>query len=376
MQLLSLFTGYGGLDMAVTAHTGADLVGVSDIAAGACAVLARNHPDTPNLGDITELDTVGLPDFDIVSGGYPCQPFSTAGTRRGASDPRHLWPHVARIIAARRPRAVVLENVRGHLSLGFSQVLADLAGMGYAARWSIVAASSAGAAHRRERLYVVAWPVGAPYQVAVPDKVDTAGECGPAGYVGMPRVDEPGTRNPLDTQRVFTDKVVLFPTPNTFDHAPARSGSALEYQLRRGGGANATRRNTTGNLREDIMLARDPAAFAAGVPDASTRAQLADAVAHAGFAHERWGRYAPAVARWSLACGMEPPEPTEVDEKGRTRLRPEFCEWLMGLAPGTVTDPALELTRQQQFTLTGNGVVPQAAYLALDRLGLHDLSKM
>ena len=372
MQLFSLFTGYGGLDMAVRALTGADLVGVSDIAAGACTVLARNHPDVPNLGDITGLDTTGLPDFDIVSGGYPCQPFSTAGTRRGAGDPRHLWPHVARIIAARRPRAVVLENVRGHLSLGFNQVLADLAGMGYAARWSIVAASSAGAAHRRERLYVVAWPVGAPYQVAVPDKVDTAGECGPAGYEAMLRVDEPGTRNPLDTQRLFTDKMVLFPTPNTFDHVPPREGAALEYQLRRGGGATATRRNTTGNLREDIMLARDPAAFAAGEPDASTRAQLADAVAHAGFAHERWGRYAPAVSRWSLSTAMEPPEPTEVDEKGRTRLRPEFCEWLMGLAPGTVTDPALGLSRQQQFTLTGNGVIPQAAYLALRGLGLAD----
>lgn len=124
MQLLSLFTGYGGLDMAVRALTGADLVGVSDIAAGACTVLARNHPDVPNLGDITGLDTTGLPGFDTVCGGYPCQPFSTAGTRRGAGDPRHLWPHVARIIAARRPRAVVLENVRGHLSLGFSQVLA------------------------------------------------------------------------------------------------------------------------------------------------------------------------------------------------------------------------------------------------------------
>lgn len=373
MKLLSLFTGYGGLDMAVIALTGAGLAGVSDIAAGACAVLAKTHPNTPNLGDITELGTTGLPDFDIVSGGYPCQPFSTAGTRRGTSDPRHLWPHVARIIAARRPRAVVLENVRGHLSLGFNQVLADLAGMGYAARWSIVAASSAGAAHRRERLYVVAWPAGAPYQVAVPDKVDTAGECGPAGCVVRPRVDEPGTRNPLDTQRVFTDKIVLFPTPNTFDHAPARRGSALDHQLMRGRKVGGTRRGTTGNLREDIALATDPLAFAQGTPDPAERQRLIDAVAHVGFAHERWGRYAPAVARWSLATGMEPPEPTEVDEKGRTRLRPEFAEWLMGLAPGTVTDPALELTRQQQFTLTGNGVVPQAAYLALDRLGLRGL---
>lgn len=66
MQLLSLFTGYGGLDMAVRALTGADLVGVSDIAAGACTVLARNHPDVPNLGDITGLDTTGLPGFDTV----------------------------------------------------------------------------------------------------------------------------------------------------------------------------------------------------------------------------------------------------------------------------------------------------------------------
>lgn len=356
--------------MAVRALTGADLVGVSDIAPGACAVLAKNHAGVPNIGDITTVDTATLPEFDLVCGGYPCQPFSTAGTRRGTGDPRHLWPHVARIIEARRPQAVVLENVRGHLSLGFNQVLTDLAGMGYAARWSIVSASSAGAAHRRERLYVVAWPAGAPYQVAVPDKVDTAGECGSTGYAARPRADEPGTRNPLNTQRLFTDKIALFPTPNTFDHAPARSGPALEYQLRRGGAAGATRRNTTGNLREDILLARNPLAFAESVPDDSTRARLIDAVAHAGFAHERWGRYAPAVARWSLACGMEPPEPTEEDEKGRTRLRPEFCEWLMGLAPGTVTDPELGLSRQQQFTLTGNGVLPHAAYLALDRLGL------
>ena len=243
MRLLSLFTGYGGLDMAVRALTGADLVGVSDIAAGACAVLAKTHPDTPNLGDITALDTAALPEFNLLCGGYPCQPFSTAGTRRGTSDPRHLWPHVARIIEARLPRAVVLENVRGHLSLGFNQVLADLAGMGYAARWSIVAAAHAGAAHRRERLYVLAWPAGAPYSTAVPDKVATAGECGPAGYVSMPRADEQGTRNPLDTQRLFTDKIALFPTPNTFDHAPSRSGTALEYQLRRGGGAGADRKS-------------------------------------------------------------------------------------------------------------------------------------
>lgn len=118
MRLLSLFTGYGGLDAAVAAITGARLVAVSDIAAGACAVLNHHFPDVPNIGDVTELNSADIPGADIICGGYPCQPFSTAGHRRGTSDPRHLWPHLARIIENVRPKAVVVENVRGHLSMG------------------------------------------------------------------------------------------------------------------------------------------------------------------------------------------------------------------------------------------------------------------
>lgn len=192
-KLLSLFTGYGGLDMAVMALTGAELVGVSDIDKGPCAVLDYYHPDTPNLGDIKAIDwdSDDVPTFDILTGGYPCQPFSAAGRRRGVDDPRHLWPYVLKAIKARRPGQVYLENVRGHLSLGFNVVLKDLASAGYAVYWSIMAASSVGAAHRRERLYIYATLTadGAPYEVDLPDKVPVAGRIGPTGLHEASRVD-------------------------------------------------------------------------------------------------------------------------------------------------------------------------------------------
>ncbi len=97
---------------------------------------------------------------DLVSAGYPCQPFSLAGKRRGESDERHLWPHVARVIREVGPRWVVLENVPGHVSLGLSDVLGSLAEMGYDAEWGCYTAEQAGCAHRRERLFVLAHATG------------------------------------------------------------------------------------------------------------------------------------------------------------------------------------------------------------------------
>jgi len=93
---------------------------------------------------------------DLVSAGYPCQPFSLAGKRGGGGDDRHLWTHVARVIRDVGPRWVVLENVPGHLSLGLSDVLGSLAEMGYDAEWGCYTAEQAGCAHRRERLFVLA----------------------------------------------------------------------------------------------------------------------------------------------------------------------------------------------------------------------------
>jgi len=93
---------------------------------------------------------------DIVTAGYPCQPFSVAGKRRGADDPRHLWPHVARIIGEIKPPFVFLENVAHHLRLGFPEVAAGLVGMGFKLAAGLFTAAEVGAPHKRERLFILA----------------------------------------------------------------------------------------------------------------------------------------------------------------------------------------------------------------------------
>ena len=117
MRIGSLFSGYGGLDLAAQQYFGGDLTWYSEIEPSACKILAAHHPIVPNLGDITAVDWATVEPVDVLTGGYPCQPFSHAGKRKGSSDERHLWPFVAVAIDALRPRVVVLENVRGHLTL-------------------------------------------------------------------------------------------------------------------------------------------------------------------------------------------------------------------------------------------------------------------
>jgi site-specific DNA-cytosine methylase len=132
----------------------------SEIDPYASRVLKKHWPDVPNLGDITKVDWSTVERPDLVCGGYPCQPFSYAGRRNGVDDPRHLWPHFADALRYLRPRWALLENVPGHLSLGFDEVLADLAALGFDAEWSLVSACSVGAPHLRRRLFCVAYPAG------------------------------------------------------------------------------------------------------------------------------------------------------------------------------------------------------------------------
>lgn len=120
-------------------------------------VLAKHWPDVPVHTDIRQLDgSQYAGTVDLVCGGYPCQPFSTAGKQRGEEDPRHLWPEMHRVIREARPRWVVAENVRGHVSLGFDTVAAQLEDDGFTVWPFIVPACSLGAPHKRERLWIVA----------------------------------------------------------------------------------------------------------------------------------------------------------------------------------------------------------------------------
>jgi DNA (cytosine-5)-methyltransferase 1 len=157
LKIGSLCTGYGGLDMAVEAYFGAETVWTSDVDKYASLAI-KERLEKPNIGDLTQVDWSKLERIDILTAGYPCQPFSQAGQRKGTNDKRHIWPHIAKAISIFRPRIIILENVRGHLSLGFKEVLKDLAQLGYDAKWSIVRASDVGAPHQRARLFIVAYP--------------------------------------------------------------------------------------------------------------------------------------------------------------------------------------------------------------------------
>jgi DNA (cytosine-5)-methyltransferase 1 len=159
----------------------------SEIDGYACRVLNKHWPDVPNIGDITQVDWSQIERPDVICGGYPCQPFSTAGKRKGENDERHLWPYVREAISHLRPRYAILENVRGHLSLGGLTVVGELAAIGYDAEWRIVSAASVGANHRRDRIFIVAYPNRGRQQEREPERESSPGSCfGGSGSVRQP----------------------------------------------------------------------------------------------------------------------------------------------------------------------------------------------
>lgn len=204
----SLFSGYGGLDLAVeeTFREIADVRTVwhADICrdpsdgkgahttphGSPCAILAHRYPGIPNLGDVSAVDWNQVEPVEILSGGFPCQDVSHAGKRAGLRPGTRsgLWEHFAYAIATLRPRIVAVENVRGLLSAqahsnvepcpwcvgdpgaeppmrALGAVAADLADLGYDSEWRGVRASDVGAPHGRFRVFLLAWP-------ATPDDAD------------------------------------------------------------------------------------------------------------------------------------------------------------------------------------------------------------
>ena len=159
LKIGSLCTGYGGLDLAVEAYFDAETIWCAEIDKYASQVIEQRLNIT-NHGNIKDIDWASLQPIHILTAGYPCQPFSHAGYRKGTDDERHIFPFILEAISTLRPRYAVMENVRGHLSLGLKEVLEGLASIGYDARWEIVRASQVGAPHQRARLFIVAYPNG------------------------------------------------------------------------------------------------------------------------------------------------------------------------------------------------------------------------
>lgn len=290
MRIGSFCTGYGGLDMAVQAVFGGELAWWSDIESGPIKVMEFHHPDTPNIGDIKTADWDSVAPIDILTAGYPCQPFSNAGKRLGTEDPRHLWPYIADAISLLRPRFVVLENVAAHLRRGFDVVLQDLAAIGYDAAWTIVRASDVGAPHRRERLYIVATDSTRQHD-------DGAGSPGP----GWRTEHSDGHSSSPDAQH----------------------RRELEWAWPTGweAGERSTEWGGSKRLGEDL-----------GVD---------------------WGKYEAAIRRWERCLGVPVPAPSTLGPRGGVKVSPAFAEWLMGV-PGRITSvPGLSLGEQLKLAGNG-----------------------
>ncbi|WP_370220410.1 DNA cytosine methyltransferase [Kitasatospora sp. GAS1066B] len=394
MRIGSLCSGYGGLDQGVQAAFGGSVAWHAESNPHAAAILRNRWPHVPNLGDITQVDWRAVEPVCVLAAGFPCQDVSVAGARRGLMEGTRsgLWHTIARAIQILNPCLVVIENVRGILSapaaaaadgdlefcpwcLGdtgaepavraLGVVLSDLAGLGMDARWTMLRASDVGAPHRRERIFLTAWPRSA--------HAEGEGRQG-AGL---------GSRGPGACRHAAENSDVEFGQHRGQSAPGSQAGRRARSESQRRGGASAA--DAEGERRD---ARRPELAWQQGRPDAAER----DGAAAAGIATRqqgdgdadhgvglltpvadlddvgarerlsRWGPYGPAITRWERVT-RPAPDPTDA----RGRLAPAFVEWIMGVEKGLVCDVP-GLSRAAQLTALGNGVVPQQAARALELL--------
>jgi DNA (cytosine-5)-methyltransferase 1 len=364
----SLCSGYEatglGLRLAGWHHR---LTFVADNDPAAAKALAFHHPDTPNLGDITAVDWTSVERVDLLHMGFPCTDLSAAGRRAGLGGTRSgVWTNCAEAIAVLRPPLVLIENVRGLLStpanrsidatdgdvepgpadLGnrpvrpvlraIGAVLGDLSDLRYDAIWTTVSAASVGAPHRRERVFILAWPAADPPRFGHRDG-------GPAGVGGVPAAAVAGGAG--------TGDLTLLPTPRSSDtFGPGVHGD---------GGLD---------LRTAVTLLPTPRATDGTKGGPNQRGSSGDLMLPSVVTQpDRWGDYAPAIARWEQVVGRPAPAPTEPGSKGQPRLSAAFVEWLQGLPGGYVTDVP-GISRNDALRLLGNANPPQQYAAAIRQL--------
>lgn len=349
----SLCAGIGGLDLALE-HLGYTTTWQAELDPDASAVLAHRFPGVPNLGDLTAI--TDPPPVDAVVAGFPCQPVSTAGRRRGTDDERWLWDDIADLLRRMdpRPRFVYLENVAGLLTANdgdaLARVLHDLDALRFDAEWATLRASDVGAPHQRNRWWLVA-------------------DAGGGGWDGWPASDEPSMGGehrvpPVGGEGVGVATRGTGPAADASDVGHERAGATRH---RRPGPTDRRQSPTDadgGPARRHMGTASRPQTADAGrsEPNKHHGSPHGDRARRRNGQRVHWGPYAAAVERWGRILGRPAPAPT--DNAGR--LNPALVEWMMGYPQGWVTD--LDLSRNAMLRCLGNAVVPQqavAAYTAL-----------
>jgi DNA (cytosine-5)-methyltransferase 1 len=178
VKVLDLFSGIGGFSLGLE-RAGMETVAFCEFDKKARLVLKKHWPNIPIYEDVRELTgeriEKAIGTIDLICGGFPCQPFSVAGNRKGKDDDRHLWPEYFRLIKEIRPRWVIGENVAGLINMGLDQVLSDLESEDYTAETLVIPACAVNAPHRRDRVWIVA-------------HAPTADDCGNTRKI--PREDE------------------------------------------------------------------------------------------------------------------------------------------------------------------------------------------
>lgn len=282
----------------------------------------------------------------ILCAGYPCQPFSEAGKRRGTEDERHIWPHLFRFVEEAQPECVFFENVAGHVRLGLGAVLGDLEGAGYSVATGLFTASEVGASHRRQRLFILGY--SSAVQRGVPG----------CGSVGKERREESVQPESLHAGNSMAGTTGPVEYSNSLRCDPERPGEVDMFS----GCAQEEMEHTASKQGERRGLPEQSEARATdGAPGGSN--DLADACSPGLQGHIQdpctKGREAP--RRPASGCGglLFAPGPAEYGAWARTieshpSLKPSLCRVADGVDSGTNAD---------RLRLIGNGVVPlQAAY--------------
>ena len=373
-----LFSGYGGLSMAVNAYFGATTAWFSEIDDAPSKILAHHWPDTPNHGDITAIDWAQVEPVDILTGGFPCQDVSAAGRRAGLMHGTRtgLFHNVIEAIDRLRPGHVVLENVTGLLSadgepwtpklikmhdeaydsrtIQTLNLIERTGGYAWGRKWN--AAEIAGLVRRHKRALA---RFRAARRRLVQRAIGTVvGELAAIGYDAQwTTVSATNVGACHRRERVF-----IVATPADAERG-GRDGRARNTIGQPVGRASAAGSGESGGRGEAVALLPTPRTSDSNGPGAHGNGGL-----DLRTAVVEWGDYEPAIRRAELACGRPAPSPTEPNRNGKPRLSAEFASWMMMLPDGWVTDPAIGLSRNEQLKAIGNGVVPAQAYAALSML--------